>query len=445
MSVYPSFLRALLRESTWRQVRDEAVDTGFADTNTRCAITQIAHLHDRIPGRDLVPQDLLTQVQLSYDGDQRTDLVAWLESVAAAQPADDSIVREVLARQLMDRAVESVITSRAAGQLDIATPEEFTRRARLLLDSAGTSGVMALDEFGFPSAGTDRDGVMPLGVSARLDAILEGGTGNGELLIIAGKPKLGKTSMLRAIGANLVTRGAKVLDLTLEVRASKVARLYERAAIHTPKRDWTDTTTKDARELLHAGGGLVLFKDLSHTRVTVGTVEALIASVERERGIKLDAVILDYMGLMAAPGRTGREDQVRFAYAQIARDLRTIANRTRVKMLTAWQINREGAKKDTADETDLSECWDILMHADALFVMNRSTAEKENHRMRLLIAAQREDADAARSLTLHCDWGTMTVADVRKEGGNVHHETGSGDSASDSEALQQRGVGLHTD
>jgi KaiC/GvpD/RAD55 family RecA-like ATPase len=413
-------LRALLQKETWRSVRDFTEDA-LTETTTRLLLEQIAGLHERIPGRDLVPEDLCDAVQQSYGGDLQKDALAYVETLREARPADDSVVRSLLARQLLDRANDSILQSRLAGKLDIATPESLVQRAREVFEGGSAVGALALDEFGLPSEGKDRGRVLTLGTS-KLDAVFGGGHGEGEMVVVAAPPKRGKTSMMISIGEKQVEAGHNVLHIGMEVKGAKNARLYERAAVHKRKADWTDADTVLAREIIGRNGGRLWIKDLSHTRTTPGQIEAIIRAVERENSCKIDCVVLDYLQLLSLPGF--RPDQSRFAYSEIARQVRAIASRLSTRVLTGWQINREGAKQDTADEFGLSECWDIFMHLDGLIILNQSRAEKANHTMRLTIAAQREDPDAARTVLAYVDWGTMTVQDHVKGAANAVHQPG---------------------
>jgi hypothetical protein len=211
-----------------------------------------------------------------------------------------------------------------------------------------------------------------------------------------------------AMGAAKLKQGSNVLHLSLEVRASKIARLYERAAVHKRKADWTDEDSVRGREILAEKGGRLWIMDLSHSKVTPEFVESCVRNVERAHGVKVHCVIIDYLQLMR-PARASRER--RFEYSELAQEVRASANRMKFDCISGWQINREGSTKDTASETDLAECWDLFMHVDTLIILNRTSAEKSNMIMRLTIAAQREDPDAARTVTAHCDWGTMTLED----------------------------------
>ncbi len=404
--LFRSVLRALLRKQTYQSVRAVAEDA-LGETTVRLLFEQTGHLHDRIPHRDLACADLRGAVEVTFSGDLQRDLLAYVEAMGETEPADDAIVRELLTRQMLDRAGEAILQGRLSGKLDIAGPESLIQRAREVYEGGSAAGAVSLDAFGLPSQGTDRGRVFPTGVQA-LDKVLNGGTGAGELFLIAAPPKRGKTSFMVAMGAAMLKKGHNVLHITLEVRASKIARLYERAAVHKRAADWTDADTLLARDHYAGAGGRLWIKDLSHTKVTPDLMENCVRGLQNAEGVTIDCVIIDYLQLMSS-GSAVREQ--RFQYGQVAQAVRAKANRLGVGCVTGWQINREGAGKDTARETDLSESWDVFMHADTLVILNQNAEEKRNKNIRLTIAAQRENPDAARTLTAHCDWGTMTLQD----------------------------------
>lgn len=164
--------------------------------------------------------------------------------------------------------------------------------------------------------------------------------------------------------------------------------------------------------MLAEKGGRIWIKDWSHTRVTPEDIEATVHS-ERARGRQIDYVIVDYLGLMRVNGQHARAE-MRHLYGALAQDMRALAARLAVPVLTAWQINRAGADTERLRATDVSESWDVVMHADTIIALNRNDAQRVGHRARLELLKNRED-EALNMYPVYCDFGRMVVRDLRDE------------------------------
>ena len=411
--LYKSSLKAMLRKSTWMGVRYLALGDTFQDTTYRMLLAQVDKLHAAIADRDVTCDDLRGALDLVYEGQLLGDLLSYVDATSKLEPAHDSLVRELIARELASAAAEKIIGNMNA-ELDLDTPAAILERAMDCQNGGLASPTMTLDQLDLPSADTERGKVLPLGISTQLDAAI-GGAGSGELVVIFAPPRRGKTTVMRMIGASMVKRGCNVLDITLETSAAKIGRLYERAMLHKRRSEWTDEDTIEARRILFERGGNLWLKDLSHTDVTPDSIEGLIRSLQRDTGQRVDAVVLDYLELMT-PSRSKNlgDSMMRYMYGRLGKQVRAIGRKFEIPIITGWQANRDGSQKDTLSEIDISECYDLFKHTDTMIALNRTEAERANDRMRLGILKQREDDEAPRSVTVFCNFGTMTMHDEER-------------------------------
>jgi len=413
--LYQAVLRALLYKSTWTSVHYALEGINF-DTNIRLLLAQVDQLHHSIPDRDLSVDDLLCSVEAGYRGDLASDLAVYIAGIRETMPAAEATVRELLARKLLDQAATKIIEARNAGRLDVDSPSTLVERAREVSDSGTATATYKLSDFGVDERGP----VVPLGISEKLDAVLGGGVGLGELVCFLAPPRRGKTSIMCAAGAAMVRAGYGVLHITMETSAGKVSRLYERAVLRKTKMEWTQGDSAEARTILAAGGGELWIKDLAGLDVTPDSIEGCIYGLRRSESHPIDVVILDYLELMApARGRLG-ETQIRYLYGRLGKQVRALARKLGTRVITAWQVNREGSQKDTMTEIDISECWDIFKHVDTMIALNRSAAEKANHHMRLGVLKQREDDDGIQTVNVYCHWARMMIEDLTEENNAIY-------------------------
>lgn len=412
-NLYQSALKAMLRKATWHGVRYAVLGDTFQDTTYRMLLAQVDKLHAAIADRDVTCEDLRGALDLIYEGQLLDDLLSYVDAVEAAETAHDSIVRELIARELAAKAAEHVLGQMNA-ELDLDTPAALIERAKDCVDGGLASPLLQLHDLQLPSANAERGRVRTLGLSAQLDREL-GGAGEGELLVIYAPPRRGKTSVMRMIAAHMLQQGANVLDITLETSAMKIGRLYERWALHKRKAEFGDADAEEARRLLFQRNGTLWLKDLSHSDVTPDTVEGLIRTVQRDSGKKVDVVVLDYLELMTPSRQKNLGDSMmRYMYGRLGKQMRAVGGKFGVPIITGWQANREGSQVDTLTEQHISECYDLFKHADIFIALNRTAAEKANDRMRLGILKQREDDEVSPSIPVYCNFATMTMHDMER-------------------------------
>jgi len=158
--------------------------------------------------------------------------------------------------------------------------------------------------------------------------------------------------------------------------------------------------------------GKFFVKDWSHAKVTVDDIKALVRRIEA-KGDKLDALVVDYLELLA-PTRNNRHGE-RFNFSQVAKDLRALANELKIPIITAWQVNRAGYEKYVISAVDVSECWDIVKHADIIVGLNQSDEERDNKMLRINIIKQREST--ARPMeSYESDLDCMLIREAKEQG-----------------------------
>lgn len=176
-----------------------------------------------------------------------------------------------------------------------------------------------------------------------------------------------------------------------------------------------------ARKLVREAGGSVIIKDWSYMDggCSPSDVKGLVKKL-RSDGKDIDMVIVDYLELMT-PNRSGngafaRREQ-RHVFGQQVKELRAMAVALQVPVISAWQINRQGAEVDTLDMQHLSECWDVNKHADIILALNQSKGELENRQLRIGVLKQR--AGTARpQVYVFSDLDRCIIRDVREEATN---------------------------
>jgi replicative DNA helicase len=219
------------------------------------------------------------------------------------------------------------------------------------------------------------------------DALYHGGWGRGELSVLMGPPKAGKSIGLGEFAINASIAGKNVLYCTLE----------NSAAITGDRMD-ANASGEMIRELLSRAssvrgtietGALTAGKLFVHEFPT-GTLRPMdvhrLVRKYQSQGIQIDLIVLDYADIMAPDQKTGAENT---DSKEVYKGIRAIAQMENLAVLTATQTNRAGAAASVAKITDVSEDINRVRLADVFMILAASDQEKADDQFRLYMAAMR--------------------------------------------------------
>ena len=124
----------------------------------------------------------------------------------------------------------------------------------------------------------------------RINGLLQGGLGNGDLGLIFGNPGGGKSWSLVAIGGYAVRLGYNVLHYTLELGEDYVGKRYDAFFTKIPVNKVTSFREKVEETIPQLPGQLII-KEFPTGRATVSTIESHINKCSG-MGVKPDLVII---------------------------------------------------------------------------------------------------------------------------------------------------------
>lgn len=209
-----------------------------------------------------------------------------------------------------------------------------------------------------------------IGLQTRYSEIDEmlSGLGKSDLILIAARPGIGKTSFALNIAQNIAldkpqkTIAVFSLEMSNEQLANRM--LSAQSGINNMKLRNGDMSDSDWTSLATASG--ILSKTEVYFDDTAGiTVAQMKAKLRRLK--KLDLVIIDYLQLMSGGGRyDNRTTEV----GAISRSLKVMAKEFDVPVITLSQLNRETEKtKSKPQLSNLRESGSIEQDADAILFL----------------------------------------------------------------------------
>ena len=295
-------------------------------------------------------------------------------------------------RQLID--LGEVVVNRAFGEeeaIDGRAQIEAAEQALFDLATRGSTdgGFIAFDQAlasairGAERAFQRAGGVSGLATGLRdLDARL-GGLHPSDLLILAGRPGMGKTALATkiAFGAAQALRAeaegtarAVVAIFSLEMSAEQLASriLAENARISSDRIRRGDIGQRDFDRFVQVSRELIgLPLEIDDTpAVTLSAMRTRCRRLKRTRGLAL--VVVDYLQLMRPAAGTRPENRV-LEISQITQGLKAIAKELAVPVLALSQLSRavESREDKRPQLSDLRESGTIEQDADAVMFVYR--------------------------------------------------------------------------
>ncbi len=211
-----------------------------------------------------------------------------------------------------------------------------------------------------------------------LDNMLSGGLGRSDLIILAARPGMGKTSFALNIAANIAKKqdiGVAIFSLEmtsqqltgriLSGEASVSSGAFRLGGLDT--QDWDDLS-KAAEMLANTS---IYLDDTSN--ITVPEMKAKVRRINQD-GKKTDigVIILDYLQLMSSGKRS--ENRVQ-EISEITRNLKIMAKELNVPVVALSQLSRNAEKAGRADHrpalSDLRDSGSIEQDADIVLFLYR--------------------------------------------------------------------------
>src|SRR3954467_8231165 len=229
------------------------------------------------------------------------------------------------------------------------------------------------------------------GLTTGLDTInaKTGGLHNSDLIILAGRPGMGKTALATNIAFNTARRylqdmadgiapeksaGAGVAFFSLEMSADQLATriLAEQSGISSENLRMGKISQQDFRNLARAAAeleSLPLYID-DTAGLTIAALRTRARRLKRQRGIGL--VVVDYLQLLQGSGKSSNDNRVN-EISEISRGLKTLAKELGVPVLALSQLSRavEQREDKRPQLSDLRESGSIEQDADMVWFIYR--------------------------------------------------------------------------
>jgi replicative DNA helicase len=398
----------MLDASAWDQVADRVVAEDFYRHDHRLIFTAVAGLIERSQPCDAVTlsghlesQGVLDQVGgLAYLGSLARDT-----PTAANIRAYADIVRErSVLRQLITAGNEIVTSALEPEGREAREIVDAAERAVFEIAERGSRGkigfrtvksilpevVNKIDEM-YHSEGK------LTGISTGFKVLddMTSGLQAGDLIIVAGRPSMGKTTLAVNIAENAALgagKSAAIFSMEMSAESLTLRMISSLGRINQghlrsgrlSEEDWPRIDSAMTQL-----GGAKLYVDESPS-LTPSEVRARARRLKREHG--LDLIVVDYLQLMQVSGtKENRATEI----SEISRGLKALAKELKVPVIALSQLNRgvEQRVEKKPVMSDLRESGAIEQDADVILLIYREEVYEPNTTRKgiadIIIAKQR--------------------------------------------------------
>ena len=289
------------------------------------------------------------------------------ESLVSLLAHVDIIKNAYIARKAIECANEIIYECQREGSssISICKPEIFEDIDKGFRSKNGITGVAS----GF----------------GNLDAYT-GGFQPSDMIILAGRPGMGKTTFALNLAYNISESYKNILFFSLEMGGSQlVKRILSALSLVSSDRMRTGKITDQELELLVQNATEISKKHIyiyDNTLLTIADLRnECMKAKTKENG--LDIVFIDYLQLMKAGenykgarygGYMPRQEEV----AEISRNIKALAKELKVPIIALSQLNRDADAKERPQLSDLRESGAIEQDADMVLIINKPKDKNEN-------------------------------------------------------------------
>ncbi len=243
-----------------------------------------------------------------------------------------------------------------------------------------------------------------------IDRILSGMRG-GDLLVLAARPGVGKTSFALNVGINAAKQGTAVAFFSLEMPSQQLIEriMCTEARVGLKKMRSAGLTAADWQQLVRACSTLGKLNFSIDDSSALSIMELRAKARRQLHGVEEGLIIVDYLQLMESHG--GYRDR-HLEVAEFSRGLKVLAKELNVPIVALSQLSRsvESRESKRPQLSDLRESGSIEQDADVVMFIDRSMNEEEAEK------ASRPDAGVARIIIEKHRNGPTGVAELAYNG-----------------------------
>lgn len=223
------------------------------------------------------------------------------------------------------------------------------------------------------------------------------------LYIFVGQPNVGKSIFLGNAATTIASQGKNVLLVSLEMSEMMYASRLASRLTKIPIAELRNRKDEIKQILEGKEQGKIIIKEFPPSTLSPEQLENYYKTVV-DSGIKIDVMVLDYINLLRGKASAQSYEKIK----EISEQVRAIAVKHSISILSATQKNRSGCNNMESDMTNVSESMGLPATADAMFDISQTEEDKELGIVRLGMMKNRFGPNFGK-VALRIDWNTLDI------------------------------------
>ena len=252
-----------------------------------------------------------------------------------------------------------------------------------------------------------------------VDRVSGGGYDTKSLVVYAGEQNIGKSIWLANDAANFVRMGHNVVFITAEMSAQKVLKRIGANLLHIPMSDYDKNSgnrdymkrrlEKVSRGLLPPGKLFV--KEYPTSQGTIPDIEAYLKDLEEAQDHKVNVLVVDYINILANY-RNPNTENTYMKIKQIAEDLRALAVKRDMLVISATQINRGAWDATEVRMENIAESAGLAHTADVMYALIQDSMMHANREYWLKVLKIRDGQGKGTRCRFNIDYDHMRLTET---------------------------------
>jgi len=207
-----------------------------------------------------------------------------------------------------------------------------------------------------------------------LDKITKGGLPNKTLNIALAGTGVGKSLFMCSMASSVLLQGKNVLYITLEMAEERIAERIDANLLNVNIQDITDVPRQifesKVTDISKRTQGELFIKEYPTASAHAGHFDSLLKELLLKKSFKPDIVFIDYLNICTSQRyRAGSNINSYTIVKSIAEELRGLAVKHNIPIVSATQTTRSGFQNTEVELTDTSESFGLPATADLMFAL----------------------------------------------------------------------------
>lgn len=246
-----------------------------------------------------------------------------------------------------------------------------------------------------------------------IDQKLYGGLNRGEITIFAAPSGGGKSLFLQNLGVNWSLAGLNVVYISLELSEQLISmRLDSMVSGYAAREIMKNMDDVDLKVRMKGKGKGKFRVKYMPSGSSTNDVKVFVREYEIQSGIKVDAILVDYLDLMAPNNAKISAENLFIKDKYVSEELRNMAMERQIFMVTASQLGRSAVEEIEYDHSHIAGGISKINTSDNVIGIFTSNAMRERGRYQVQFMKTRSSSGVGSKVDLKFDVDTLRITDL---------------------------------